>query len=168
MKKSRLSAGVLLFRRVGMGAEVLLAHPGGPWWARKDESAWSIPKGEYDPDEDPQEAARRELREETGIEVDGLLVPLGSLTQPSGKVVTAWAVEQDWDPSLLRSNTFVMEWPPRSGKAKEFPEVDRAEWFSLEVASRKISKGQSGFIDRLAQVLGTSLGLRTDDMRTRE
>jgi predicted NUDIX family NTP pyrophosphohydrolase len=149
-----LSAGVLLFRRVGGVVEVLLVHPGGPFWAKKDEGAWSIPKGEHGPDEDASEAARRELFEETGVQVEDELIPLGSLRQPSGKIVAAWAVERDWDPSQLRSNMFVLEWPPRSGKKREFPEVDRAEWFTLETAVRKILTGQAEFIERLARALG--------------
>lgn len=155
MPRPRLkqSAGVLLFRRVGREIEVLLAHPGGPFWKNKDDGAWSIPKGEYGDDEDPVEAAQREFAEETGLTLSGDLVPLGEVRQPGGKVVTAWAMEGDFNPSNLHSNTFSMPWPPGSGKSQEFPEIDRAEWFPLEVARRKILKGQAEILDRLAQYL---------------
>ena len=152
--KLKQSAGVLLFRRVGQEIEVLLAHPGGPFWKNKDDGAWSIPKGEYADNEDPLAAAKREFAEETGLTVAGDFIPLGEVRQPGGKVVTAWAVEGDFGTSFdaehLRSNTFSMPWPPRSGKLQEFPEIDRAEWFPLEVARRKILKGQAEFLDRLA------------------
>ncbi len=144
------SAGVLLFRRVGGEIEVLLAHPGGPFWKNKDDGAWSIPKGEYGDDEDPLAAAKREFAEETGFTPSGDFVPLGEVRQPGGKVVTAWAVEGDFDPKLLRSNRFSMQWPPGSGKLPEFPEIDRAEWFALEIARRKILKGQAELLERLA------------------
>jgi predicted NUDIX family NTP pyrophosphohydrolase len=147
------SAGVLLFRRVGGRIEVLLAHPGGPFWKNKDDGAWSIPKGEYADDEDPLAAAKREFAEETGLTPSGDFVPLGEVRQPGGKVVSAWAVEGDFDTKLLRSNTFSMPWPPGSGKLQEFPEIDRAGWFALEIARRKILKGQAEVLDRLAQYL---------------
>ncbi len=147
------SAGVLLFRRSSGTLEVLLAHPGGPLWVKKDEHAWSIPKGQCEPDETPIETARRELEEETGIRVLGPLFALGELKQPSGKVVHVWAVEQDFDPAGLTCNPFEMEWPPRSGKVQAFPEVDRAEWFSIESARRKIFEGQAEFLDRLVASL---------------
>jgi predicted NUDIX family NTP pyrophosphohydrolase len=147
------SAGVLLFRRVGGRIEVLLAHPGGPFWKNKDDGAWSIPKGEYADDEDPLAAAKREFAEETGLTPSGDFVPLGEVRQPGGKVVSAWAVEGDFDTKLLRSNTFSMPWPPGSGKLQEFPEIDRAGWFVLEIARRKILKGQAEVLDRLAQYL---------------
>jgi predicted NUDIX family NTP pyrophosphohydrolase len=150
----RRSAGVLLFRRKGRGIEVLLAHPGGPFWKNKDDGAWSIPKGEYGDDEDPPAAAKREFAEETGLTPSGDFIPLGEIRQPGGKVVTAWALEADFEASfnaeLLRSNTFSMPWPPGSGKLQEFPEIDRAEWFPLEVARRKILRGQAELLDRLA------------------
>ncbi len=145
------SAGVLLFRRAGRKLEVLLAHPGGPFWKNKDDGAWSIPKGEYRDDEDPLAAAKREFAEETGLSPSGDFLPLGEVRQPGGKVVTAWAMEGDFDAANLRSNTFSMPWPPGSGKLQEFPEIDRAEWFPLEVARRKILKGQAELLDRLAQ-----------------
>ena len=144
------SAGVLLFRRVGGEIEVLLAHPGGPFWKNKDDGAWSIPKGEYGDDEDPLAAAKREFTEETGFTPSGDFVPLGEVRQPGGKVVIAWAVEGDFDTTNLRSNTFSTRWPPGSGKLQEFPEIDRAEWFALEVARRKILKGQAELLERLA------------------
>ncbi len=148
------SAGILLYRRTG-GLEVLLAHPGGPLWARKDEGAWSIPKGEMDEGEDRQAAACREFLEETGHGVPpGPLVDLGSVTQRGGKVVHAWAIEGDLDASLLRSNTFEMEWPPRSGRTATFPEIDRFEWFRPADARRKINPAQAELIDRLERALG--------------
>jgi predicted NUDIX family NTP pyrophosphohydrolase len=147
------SAGVLLFRRIGDEIEVLLVHPGGPFWKNKDDGAWSIPKGEHSDDEDPLTAAKRELAEETGLTPTGDFIPLGKIRQPGGKVVTAWAAEGDFDAAHLRSNTFSIPWPPGSGKLQEFPEIDRAEWFSLEIARRKILKGQAELLERLAQYL---------------
>jgi predicted NUDIX family NTP pyrophosphohydrolase len=134
--------------------EVLLVHPGGPFWQHKDDGAWSIPKGEFGPDEDPLAAARREFTEETGFPVAADPVPLAPLKQPSGKVIHAWAVEGDCDPALLRSNTFQMEWPPKSGTMREFPEIDRAAWFDLAEARRKIVPGQRGFLDQLENATG--------------
>jgi predicted NUDIX family NTP pyrophosphohydrolase len=151
MKK--LSAGVLLFRRRNEEIEVFLVHPGGPYWAKKDLGAWSLPKGEYAAGEDPLAAAKREFAEETSFEIDGPFVPLGELTQPSGKVITAWALERDLDPSLIKSNTFRLEWPPRSGKAREFPEVDAGGWFGLAEAARKLAPGQVEFVRRLSEKL---------------
>jgi predicted NUDIX family NTP pyrophosphohydrolase len=144
------SAGVLLFRRKARQIEVLLAHPGGPFWKNKDDGAWSIPKGEYAAGEDPLAAAKREFGEETGLTPSGDFFPLGEIRQPAGKIVSAWALEGDFDTKLLRSNTFSLPWPPRSGKLQEFPEIDRAEWFPLDIARRKILKGQAEFLDRLA------------------
>ena len=143
------SAGVLLYRRVSEALEVLLVHPGGPFWRHKDEHTWSIPKGELCPTESPLDAAKRELAEETGIIARGELVPLGTVKQPGGKIVHAWAVEQDADPTSISSNTFEIEWPPKSGKLCAFPEVDRAGWFSLPVARQKIFIAQEAFLDRL-------------------
>lgn len=148
---ARESAGLLLYRRSQKGLEVLLVHPGGPFWAKKDLGAWSIPKGEIEPGEDPLTAALREFREETGAEPQGEFRPLGSVRQPGGKVVHAWAVEADLDPSGVRSGTFVLEWPPKSGLRRAFPEIDRAEWFSIAEARGKILKGQLPFLDVLAQ-----------------
>ncbi len=131
--------------------EVFLVHPGGPFWAKKD--AWTIPKGEYDPSEDPLAAAEREFKEETGFESHGPFIPLGETRQPSGKIVTAWAFEGDCDPASLKSNTCMVEWPPRSGKQLEIPEVDRGAWLTIDQARPKIFKGQDKFLDRLAQSL---------------
>ena len=147
----KLSAGLLLYRRTNGDVEVLLVHPGGPFWAKKDDGAWSIPKGEYERGEDPLEVAIREFEEELGIPpppADGA-VPLGEHRQPSGKLVSAWALEGNVEVDEVHSNTFPMEWPPRSGRMQEFPEVDRAVWFDLETARQKLLKGQVPFLDRL-------------------
>ncbi len=146
------SAGLLLFRR-REGLEVLLVHPGGPLWAKKDEGAWSIPKGEIDADEDPLAAARREFEEELGSSVSGDFVTLAPIRQASGKLVYAWAVEADFDTATFTSGTFSMEWPPRSGRQQEFPEVDRAEWFTIDEAKRKINKGQVPLLDECEQLI---------------
>ncbi|HKV12872.1 MAG TPA: NUDIX domain-containing protein [Thermoanaerobaculia bacterium] len=152
---AKKSAGLLLFRETPGSLEVLLVHPGGPFWSKKDEGAWSIPKGELDEGEDPLEAAKREFEEEIGSPVQGEAIPLRPLKQPSGKIVHAWAVRGDFDPDLLKSVTFPLEWPPKSGRIQEFPEVDRAAWFSLETARQKILKGQAGFLDQLQEILST-------------
>jgi len=149
---SKRSAGLLLFRRVSQ-LELFLVHPGGPFWAKKDDGAWSLPKGEYAEDEDALRAAKREFQEETGVAVDGDFLPLGELRQPGGKMVTAWALERDMEPSLVKSNLFAMEWPPRSGRTQEFPEVDRAAWFPVAIARSKLLKGQVAFLDRLEEKL---------------
>ncbi|MFF2552295.1 NUDIX domain-containing protein [Nocardia sp. NPDC058058] len=153
----RYSAGVLLFRRTP-ALEVLLGHMGGPLWAKKDASAWSIPKGEYEPEEEEQRAAAaREFTEELGLPVpDGDWLALGEVTYGSGrsrKQVTVWAVEGELDPTLVVPGTFEMEWPPRSGRLQEFPEIDRAEWFPLDIAQDKLGKGQRPFLDRLAELV---------------
>ena len=146
---AKRSAGILLHRNGA--SEVLLVHPGGPFWAKKDLGAWSIPKGEHDDGEDGLDAALREFREETGAELEaGELTDLGSIKQRGGKVVQAWAAEGDLDAAAVRSNTFTMEWPPRSGTMREFPEVDRAAWFSLEEARERINPAQAEFLDRLS------------------
>jgi len=144
----------LLFLDPSGDLEVLLVHPGGPFWANKDDGAWSIPKGEFDDDEDPLDAARREFEEETGSAPSGDVIPLEPLRQSSGKVVYAWAVRGDFDPSTLKSNTFSMEWPPKSGRQQDFPEVDRAAWFAIEAAERKILKGQAALLRQLREKLG--------------
>lgn len=151
---TRRSAGLLLFREGANGLEVLLVHPGGPFWARRDEGAWSIPKGLIEGDEDALTAARREFSEETGLAAKGETIALRPLRQPSGKIVYAWAMRSDLDPALIQSNTFEMEWPPHSGKQKEFPEIDRGAWFGIEEARRKILSGQAGFLDQLEEKLG--------------
>jgi len=147
-----ISAGILLFRRNGEAIEVLLVHPGGPFWAKKDLGAWSIPKGLVEAEEEPLPCALRELEEELGSSFAfpaEALIELGSVRQKAGKLVHCWAAEGDFDPATLRSNTFSIEWPPRSGSEREFPEVDRAEWFGLEEARRKIIPAQGDFLDRL-------------------
>lgn len=146
------SAGVLLYRRVNGRLEVLLVHPGGPFWRHKDAGAWTIPKGEIDPGEDPLACARRELREETGFAFDGPAIELPAVRQKGGKLVRAWAAEADFDPSALTSVTFEMEWPPKSGRRAAFPEVDRAEWFDLDTARGKINSAQVALLDALADV----------------
>ena len=149
---TKRSAGVLLFRRSSGATEFLLIHPGGPFWANKDAGAWSIPKGQIEEAEEPRACAIRELEEELGpapaLDPEGL-IELGSIRQRAGKVVEAWAAEAEFDPATLDSITFTMEWPPRSGKQAEFPEVDRAEWFGLEAAREKILPAQAEFLDRL-------------------
>lgn len=141
-----------MYRRGAQGLEVLLVHPGGPFWARKDLGAWSIPKGEYSEGDEALAAAIREFAEETGTHPRGELRPLGELTQPGRKIVTAFALEGDFDPTTLKSNTFELEWPPKSGRRATFPEVDRAGWFSLETARTKILLGQREFITRLLEM----------------
>jgi predicted NUDIX family NTP pyrophosphohydrolase len=151
------SAGLLLYRRSPKAElEVLLVHPGGPYWARRDDGAWSLPKGEYDADEDPLDVAIREFAEELGVPPPEDQAPafLGELRQPSGKLVRAWGLEGSVDVDAVRSNTFSMEWPPRSGAMREFPEVDRAGWFDLQTARRKLLAGQVDFLDRLLKHLG--------------
>lgn len=133
--------------------QVFLVHPGGPFWANKDAASWSIPKGEFEPEEDPLEAARREFQEETGFVAAGEFAPLKEVKQPSGKVVHAWSFEGDCDPQQVRSNLFSLEWPPKSGKREDFPEVDRADWFSLDAARGKIVKGQVALLEQLERIL---------------
>lgn len=160
---TKRSAGVLLFRRNGGATEFLLAHPGGPFWAKKDAGAWTIPKGQIEEAEEPRACAIRELEEELGPvpELDPEeLIELGSIRQRGGKVVEAWAAEADFDPETLDSNTFTMEWPPRSGKQAEFPEVDRAEWFDPETAREKILPAQAELLDRLLERLESGDGER--------
>lgn len=154
---ARHSAGILLFRRDEGELRVLLVHPGGPYWAKRDEGAWTIPKGECEEGEEPLSCALRELGEELGAVPDldpEALIALGSVRQKSGKVVEAWAAEEDFDPAALSSNSFELEWPPRSGELRSFPEVDRAEWFGPEAARRKLLAAQAEFVDRLLELLG--------------
>jgi predicted NUDIX family NTP pyrophosphohydrolase len=150
MKKS---AGLLMYRTQQGSPQVLLAHPGGPFWRGKDEGAWTIPKGEYEEPEQPLAAAQREFTEETGFEAAPPFVPLGEIVQKSGKRITAWAFAGDCDPGQLRCNTFELEWPPRSGRRQSYPEIDRAEWFGLDEARRKIIPAQRALLDRLEKAL---------------
>jgi predicted NUDIX family NTP pyrophosphohydrolase len=147
---AKRSAGILMYKRADAGLRVLLVHPGGPYWAKKDLGAWSIPKGEHGEEDDPLACAIREFAEETGLTPRGDFRPLGRLVQAGGKIVTAFAVEGDLDPRAIKSNTFEIEWPPRSGRRRSFPEVDRADWFALPEARRKILPSQQAFIERLA------------------
>lgn len=156
------SAGLLMYRVRKQRLEVFLVHPGGPFWAKKDLGAWSIPKGEFSEGEDPLETAKREFQEETGYAVFGYFTPLEPRKQPSGKIVHAWAVRGDCDPSKITSNTFEIEWPPHSGKRQKFPEIDRADWFPLDVAIWKILKGQVGFLEELRD-LTLSAGTHRND-----
>ena len=149
----RRSAGILLYRRAANDLEVLLVHPGGPFWTRRDAGAWSIPKGEYESEDDPLAAARREFEEELGSAPPGTEpLQLGEVRQKSGKLVRAWALEGDLEATAAFSNNFTVEWPPRSGQMREFPEVDRAEWFTLAAAREKINSAQAAFLDRLAEL----------------
>jgi predicted NUDIX family NTP pyrophosphohydrolase len=156
-KTGRISAGIVLWRRGEQGLEVLLAHMGGPSWAQKDHGHWTVPKGEIEPGEELEAVARREFHEETGRSLpDGLLVPLGQIRQKSGKVVHAWGVEGDLDPALAVSNTYEVEWPPKSGRMQSFPEIDRVEWFDLVEARTRLKAAQVPFIDRLVDALAQS------------
>jgi predicted NUDIX family NTP pyrophosphohydrolase len=151
---AKRSAGLLLFRRADTGVEVLLGHMGGPFWARKDAGAWTMPKGEYEPDEEPLAAARREFTEELGLPVPpGEPVELGEVRQSGGKTVTAWALAGDLDPAEVVPGTFELEWPPRSGTKREFPELDRVAWVPLDEAAAKIVGAQRAFLERLARLL---------------
>jgi len=149
------SAGLLLYRKVCGSMEVFLVHPGGPFWANKDDGAWSIPKGEFDEGEEPLEAAKREFREETGLVAEGEFQPLKPVRQRSGKIVYSWAVNFDLDAAAVKSNPFSMEWPRGSGRMQEFPEIDRADWFKIELARRKILKGQLGLLDQLERAVAS-------------
>lgn len=152
----KISAGLLLYRRRGE-LEVFLVHPGGPFWSKKDAGAWSVPKGEIGQGEEPLQAAKREFLEETGFTIDGEFHPLDAVRQSGGKVVQAWAIEADRDPSQVRSNRFSMEWPPKSGKIQDFAEVDRAGWFNIEEARKRINAGQTGLLDQLISSLATGI-----------
>lgn len=151
---ARQSAGLLLFRDTPVSLEVLLVHPGGPYWSKKDEGAWTIPKGEFTGGEQPLDAAIREFEEETGHRPHGEFLPLEPVRQPGGKLVFAWALRAEFDPASLQSNTFEMEWPPGSGRKRQFPEVDRAGWFGMAVARKKILKGQAPLLDQLLDKIG--------------
>lgn len=150
---AKQSAGIILYRHRDSALEIFLVHPGGPFWKNKDSGAWSIPKGEFDEREDPLQAARREFHEETGCSVDGSFIGLRPVRQAGGKMVHAWAVEGDCEAASIKSNSFILEWPPRSGQRKKFSEVDRAGWFSLELARDKILKGQLKVLDELQRIL---------------
>ena len=149
----RTSAGLLMYRIKVEAIEVLLAHPGGPFFVKKDDGAWSIPKGESEADEDLLVTAQREFEEETGLKPAGPFIPLKPIQQKGGKIVHAWAFEGDCDPKAIKSNTFTTEWPPHSGRQQEFPEIDRAEWFNLATAKKKIKAGQEALIDELAAIV---------------
>ena|ERR1700730_9279493 len=150
---SKVSAGLVMYRKRGSQLEVLLVHLGGPFWANKDAGAWFLPKGEVNPGEDEFSAAKREFQEETGLRPDGAFLTLGSVKLKSGKKVAAWAFEGDGDPASVRSNTFQMEWPPRSGKTQEFQEIDRAAFFTIQAAREKMHAAEFEFLSRLADVL---------------
>ncbi|HKZ68120.1 MAG TPA: NUDIX domain-containing protein [Chitinophagaceae bacterium] len=153
---TKKSAGILLYRFTDNLPEVLLVHPGGPFWAKKDLGAWSIPKGEFDEDENPLDAAKREIEEETGVKVAGEFIELTPVKQKSGKVVYAWALQKDINPEHLKSNSFEIEWPPKSGKKKSFPEIDKAAWYDLDEARNKIIEGQAPLITELETKLAAS------------
>ena len=155
------SAGLLLYRRRPAACEVFLVHPGGPFWQSRDLGAWSIPKGEVRPDEEPLHTARREFVEETGAAISGDFLSLKPIRQPGGKIIHVWAVEGDCHPAAIRSNTFGTEWPPHSGHVREFPEVDRATWFTIDDARGRIVGGQRGFLDQLCQLLNPGSDKRT-------
>lgn len=149
----KTSAGILLYRMAENGLEVFLVHPGGPYWAKKDEKAWSVPKGEFETGEDSLDAAKREFKEETGFDITGNFMELTPLRQPSGKVVYVWAVEGNIDATSIKSNMFSMEWPPRSGKEQDFPEVDKGGWFTIAQAQEKLLPGQRGFLEQLKKII---------------
>jgi predicted NUDIX family NTP pyrophosphohydrolase len=153
MSSNKLSAGLLMYRVRDGRVQVLLGHPGGPFFRNKDQGAWSIPKGEIEPDEDPLAAAAREFEEETGLVPEGPFLALNSIRQKGGKTIRAWAFAGDCDPAAIASNTFTMEWPPRSGRQAEFPEIDRAEFFELDAAREKLNPAQAALIDELEGVL---------------
>lgn len=149
----KTSAGILLYRMAENGLEVFLVHPGGPYWAKKDEGAWSVPKGEFEASEDSLDAAKREFKEETGFDITGNFMELTPLRQPNGKVVYVWAIEGNIDATSIKSNMFSMEWPPRSGKEQDFPEVDKGGWFKIAQAQEKLLPGQRGFLEQLKKII---------------
>jgi predicted NUDIX family NTP pyrophosphohydrolase len=150
---TKKSAGILVYRKNAEEYEVLLVHPGGPFWVKKDLNSWSLPKGEFEDEEEPLTAAKREFEEETGFSVEGEFIELTPVKQPSGKLIYSWAVKGDLDASIVKSNLFKMEWPPRSGVYREFPEIDRAEWFDFETAEQKIISGQIPIIENIKKIL---------------
>lgn len=147
------SAGIILYRFIENELQVMLVHPGGPFWAKKDDGAWSIPKGIYREDENPLAAAKREFREETGYAIEGAFIDLGEIRQPGGKIVHAWALAHDFDTSKIISNLFSLQWPPRSGIIQQYPEIDSAQWFEVQQARKKLLKGQQAFLARLMEEL---------------
>ena len=157
-KSAKTSAGILLYRRSPAGIEVFLVHPGGPFWAKRDIGSWTVPKGEVNSDENLLQAAKREFHEETGARVDGEFVELAPVRQPSGKMVHGWAVEGDVDAAAITSNTFSIEWPPKSGKTREFPEIDRGGWFALAEAREKLLPGQVPLLDQLIRIISPYTG----------
>jgi len=164
---AKQSAGLLLYKRAAKDILVLLVHPGGPFWAKKDKGSWSIPKGEFIEGEDPQDAAKREFREELGLtSPEGQTIDLGSVKQSSGKMVYIWAQESDLDISKMKSNMFEMQWPPKSGQMQQFPEADKAAWLTLAQASEKIVKGQLPFLERLAEQFGQEISSEPQDEQT--
>jgi predicted NUDIX family NTP pyrophosphohydrolase len=159
---TKQSAGILLFKKTPDGIQVLLGHPGGPFWARRDQNAWSIPKGEFEAGEEPLQAAKREFCEEMGSNVpEGAIMELGTAKQPSGKVIYAWAIDADFDAESVTSNLFEMEWPPKSGQQQSFPEIDRAGWFTIAAARQKLVKGQLPLLEKLAELLQVPSGSQT-------
>jgi predicted NUDIX family NTP pyrophosphohydrolase len=164
---ARRSAGLLLYRRKGSYPEILLVHPGGPFWAKKDEGAWSIPKGLIERDESPLAAAKREFKEETGFLPRGTFIELGNFKRPGGKLIFAWAVKGDFDPRDFKCNYFSMPWPPKSGRMQEFPEMDRAAWFKASEAARKITKGQRPIVEELFHRLDIEGSRRQKTSRAR-
>lgn len=157
------SAGILLYRLTNKILEVLIVHPGGPFWVKKDLGAWSIPKGEFEDFENPLDAAKREFYEEMGEQISGDFISMTPVKQKSGKIIYAFAHEQDFDVTKIKSNTFSMEWPPKSGKQQDFPEIDRGEWFNFEESKRKLNEQQATFIDELVQKLGINIELLRND-----
>jgi predicted NUDIX family NTP pyrophosphohydrolase len=160
MASKKTSAGIVLYRVISGELEIFLVHPGGPFWAKRDQGSWSIPKGEIIEGAEPLETAKREFLEETGSPIDGVFTELTPLRQPGGKLILAWGVLGDIDASSVKSNTFAMEWPPRSGKQQHFPEVDRGAWFSVPEAAEKILAGQLGFLDELRQKIASPREIR--------
>jgi predicted NUDIX family NTP pyrophosphohydrolase len=151
---AKQSAGLMVYRGSRGSIEVLLVHPGGPFWANKDDAAWSIPKGELKEGEDPLEGAKREFQEETSLTAEGKFQPVNPVRQKGGKIVHAWAIRSDFDAATVKSNTFSLKWPPASGMVRQFPEIDRAEWFPIRIAKRKILKGQLDLLAQLEKLLG--------------
>jgi predicted NUDIX family NTP pyrophosphohydrolase len=166
--RSKKSAGIVLYRHRRGILEIFLVHPGGPYWANKDRGAWSIPKGEYQDGEQPLQAAQREFLEETGVAISGPFLPLAPVRQASGKVITAWAIEGDLDPTKLRSNHFVMQWPPKSGVMQSFPEVDRGAWLSVPECQAKLLAGQRPLLEQLVELVTVDAALQSSPRRPKK